>query len=387
MRIKFKRQPLQEKVSLVAGLTEVHSPNEILQNILLRGSKKKGEYFIAATDIESTIVSFFSKNQNISAENADFDFLVPAKRFLDIISQIEGEDVEIDIQKNNWVEIKLPSAQFKIPTLPGNQFPTIPSFPGNKNFKLPIHGIVNILPSLLKFSSAETVRRNLNGVLFDRFEEGKIRFVATNAHELAYFHMEIEGKADFEKVLISRKAIGEIVKAVRSSDRESGTGAELSIDEKKVFFRFGDTTVISTPVDQSFPDYLRVVPDTSSLEPIVVDKNKMLGAVKRVDIFCSEPKQMDLQFSSSSTKDANSAPLLSFKSAKGEMGEGSEAVPVEFKGEGDIEASFNPDFLMDSLNFLDGNTVRFWPGDGDGPAVFTLSDTKDFICLVMPIKP
>jgi len=50
-----------------------------------------------------------------------------------------------------------------------------------------------------------------------------------------------------------------------------------------------------------------------------------------------------------------------------------------------VKGSFNPDFLEDSLNFVDGEKVEFRPGDGSATAVFTLQDTKDFVCVVMPL--
>ncbi len=371
LKIKFKRQPLLDKISTVIGLTESNSPNELLKNVLMRGSTKKKQCFIAATDLQSTIVSFFTKEE---VSGADFDVLIPAHKFLDIVKQIQDEEVEINIHKNDWVEIKLPFAQFKFPCLPGKDFPKIPHISAGKGFKVPVASIANMLPSVLNFSSSDMLKRNLNGVLFEPFE-GKIRFVATDGHRLAYFQKQLEGGADFEKAVVPRKAVGEIAKVLRSCDSETENIAEFSFDEEKVFFKVGQTTVVSTPVDSPFPDYARVIPDISSIDPVAVDKNAMLGAVRRVGVFCSDPRKMDLEVASSS---------LSLKSGQTEGGEGNETVTVQFKGE-EVKASFNPDFLSDSLNFLDGETVEFRPGDGNTPAVFTLPDTQDFFCVVMPV--
>lgn len=401
MKVKFKKQALVERISSVMGLTENKSPNDLVKNILLRGSGKKNGAFIAATDMESTIVSFFAETEN---PGADFDVLIPAHKFLDIVRRIDDEEMEINIHKNNWMEITLPSAAFKFPCLPGKNFPRIPPLSMKGGFKIPVSEIANSLPSVLNFSSNDLARRNLNGVLFEQFE-GKIRLVATDSHRLAYFQREVEGAPDFDKVVVPKKAVGEIVKIVRGLEKEEEDEnfAEFLFDKDKVFFRVGQTTVISTPIDSPFPDYARVIPDISSATPVVIDKNRMLGAVRRVGVF--SPK-VDLTLASSS---------LSFSSGQTEEGEGSESVPVELgdkspdagrpaaerpgqDGDRDggeeadgqerhdlVKVSFNPDFLVDSLNFLDGEKVEFRPGDGGTPAVFTLQDTKDFVCVIMPV--
>lgn len=397
MKVKFKKHVLAERISSVIGITESKSPNDLVKNILLRGSGKKKESFIAATDMESTIVSFFTETEN---PGADFDVLIPAHKFLDIVRRIDDEEMEMNIHKNNWIEITLPSASFKFPCLPGKNFPQIPPLSMKGSFKIPVSQIAGSLPSVLNFSSDDLARRNLNGVLFEHFE-GKIRLVATDSHRLAYFQREIEGKTGFDKVVVPKKAVGEIVKIVRGLEKEDEDAnfAEFLFDKDKVFFKVGRTTVISTPIDSPFPDYARVIPDVSSTAPIVVDKNKMLGAVRRVGVFSQEQKKVDLTLASSS---------LSFSSGQTEEGEGSESVPVESGGKGpdagqvaaelpdkggdrngkeetEVKVSFNPDFLVDSLNFLDGEKVEFSPGDGGTPAVFTLQDTKDFVCVIMPV--
>lgn len=392
MKVKFKRHSLQEKIASVIGLTESNSPNEILKNILLRGSAKKKEAFLAATDLESTVVSSFPEGEG---RGVDFDVMVPAQKFMDIVRRIEDEDVEVNIHKNDWMEIKLASAQFKFPCLSGRDFPKIPSPSGGSSFKVPVTAVSGMLPSILNFSSNEPVRRNINGVLIEPFD-GKVRFVATDSHKLAYFQREVDGGADFEKVVVPRRAVGEMAKLLKASEKESDSVAEFSFDKEKVFFRVGDTTVVSTAVDSPFPEYVRVIPDMSSSEPAVVDRNRMMGAVRRVAVFCSEVKKVDLEISSSS---------LSFMSDQTEAGEGRESVAADFKGTmtadrsqdpggkesagaGEAEVlkvSFNPEFLVDSLNFLDGETVEFRPGDGGSPAVLTLPGTGDFVCVVMPV--
>lgn len=370
MDVKFKRQPLLEKISLVSGLTEARSPSEVVRNVLLRGSKKRKECVVAATDLESTIITSFKPDD---APAADFDFLAPAQRLLEVVRNIDDEEILLKIQKNNWIEITTRSAQFKLPTFPGKDFPTIPPVSGKTGFSLPPETISNVLPAVLNFSSDDMIRRNINGVLFERVE-GMLRLVATDSHRLAYFQKKVDLPGEFESVVLPRKAAGEIAKILRNSEKESGEAA-FSFDSEKVFFTLGDTTVISSPVDSPFPEYGRVVPDIKSISPAVIDKNVMLGAVRRVSVFCEDPKKVDIKVS---------AETVSFNSGETEIGEGLETIPAKFSGT-ETNTSLNPGFVVDSLNLLDGNSVEFRPGDGNSPAILSLEGSDDVVCILMPV--
>ncbi len=378
MDIKVKRQPLLEKLSLVIGLTESNSPNDILKNILIRGSLKKKEAFIAATDLESTIVSFFRSED---CPKADFDILVPAQIFMETIRNIDTDEVTIKVHKNNWMEVVIPSAKFKFPYIPGSEFPNVSFSSSNRQFNIPASSISNTIPSLLNFSSKEISMRNLNGVLFEPMD-GKIRLVATDSRRLAYFQRDVGEKPDFEKVVLSRKAVAELAKIVKSSEKEKEDqdgNVHVSFDKEKAFFKSGDTTVISTPVDIPFPEYTRAVPDISSLDlnPAVTDRNKMLGTVRRVSVFSHDSKRVDVKAEGLT---------LSFTSGQTEYGEGIETIALNSAVD-EAKASFNPEFIVDSLNFLDGADIEFRVGDGKKPAVMKMVDNEDFFCVLMPLLP
>ncbi len=370
MEVKFKRQALLEKSSLVIGLTETASPNEILRNILLRSSKRRKELFIAATDIESTIVSFFEPGEG---GEADFDLLVPGRKFVEILRRMEQDEVLINVHKNNWMEIKTSSALFRLPCLSGKDFPKIPSLSSDKTgFSIPVPFISYILPSILNFASEDTMRRNINGVLFEMLEGGKVRLVSTDTHRLAYYQNEVDSTGAFDKAVISKRALAEIAKVLKASEKDSEDKAGFHLQDGKVFFTLGETTVISSLIDSDFPEYSRVIPDISSQEPAVCDKNRILGAVRRVSIFS---EKIGLHLTSSS---------LSFSSGETDEGEATESVSVTYSGE-EKKASFNPRFIADSLNLLDGDEIEIRPGDGSSPAVITLSGSDDFVCILMPV--
>ena len=375
MEVTFKRQALLEKISMVIGLTESHSPNETLRHVLVRCSAKKKECLLAATDLESTIVSHFSPEDSPSA---DFEFLVSGQKFLDIVRQMDVEDISINIHKNNWIEINTPSANFKFPCSPAKDFPKIPAAPAAKSFSVSPVAISYYLQSLLSFAEDEAVRRNINGVLFERTGDF-LRFVATDSHRLAYFQRKVDVSGDFENVLVTRKAVVEMAKVLRLSDKGEEREATFSFGNGKVFFTVGGTTIISTPVDMPFPEYARVVPDVGSEDFVLVGRANMQGAIKRVGIFVDDPKKVDLSFGEGAVS------VSSGKTASGEAAETVSYVGGELKEDARVDVSFNPVFLTDSLNFLDGEEIEFYPGGGKGPSVMKLSGSEDFICVLMPV--
>lgn len=374
MEVRLKRLPLLEKISAVSGLTETNSPNEVIRNVLVRCSAKKNLCYIAATDLESTIVSHFKPDDSPSA---DFEFLIHGQKFLDIIRQMEEEEISLSIHKNNWIEINTPCGSFKFPCSPATDFPKIP-VSGNPLFTIPAEVLSGFLSNIINFAENEALRRNINGVLFEKAGDN-LRFVATDSHRLAYFQRKVEMSGEFEKVLITRRAVVEMSKALRAADDNDGDrNVVFSLNDSKVFFTIGGTTIVSTLIDTPFPEYTRVIPDVKSATSVRLDNGALLGAVKRVSVFSEDPKRVNLGFKESG---------LSLSSGKTQTGEGVENVPFtgsKLSQDAQVDVSFNPVFITDSLQFLDGEEIDFCPS-AEGPSVIKLADTEDFLCVLMPV--
>ena len=68
-----------------------------------------------------------------------------------------------------------------------------------------------------------------------------------------------------------------------------------------------------------------------------------------------------------------------------DIGEASETIPVPFSGE-PMEIGFNPDFLRDGLESVDGGDVLLKLISALRPGLISAADGSGFLYLLMPIR-
>jgi len=394
MKVEFNKKELQKRVSAVAGIVASQSSLTIGEYILLRSSGKENQTFVAATDLETTIVSYFSETEN---PGADFDALVPAHKFLSILKEINAETVEIEFHKDT-MEIIIPSASFKFPCRPGKDFPKIPAMKmksvenPDEDFAtimgltmeggIPIAAcdIAENLKNLLRFCSTEEGRRNLHGVCFEQLE-GKIRMVASDSYRLSYFEREIGTMHGADSVVISKKAVSEIIKSVKNEAedfRPGGDCAEFVIEKEQIISKIGNTIIITKPVTWDFPDYKKIIKDIFSGTPVIINSKTMMGAVRRIGVFTKESHMFQM---------VTTADKVTISVTDADEDEGKETFSLEFPAseiKNFKKNCYDPRFFEDALIFLNGETIELRPAGEESPAVCTLPKRKDMVCVIMP---
>ena len=95
-----------------------------------------------------------------------------------------------------------------------------------------------------------------------------LRAVATDGHRLARIQLDApEGSQDMPKIIIPRKAVGEIQKLVENPDGI----ATIEVSETKIRLTVGSVIITSKLIDGTFPDYNRVIPQGND-RALVLDR-------------------------------------------------------------------------------------------------------------------
>lgn len=122
--------------------------------------------------------------------------------------------------------------------------------------------LANTLKALKPFQSTEEARYYLSGVYLHIFE-GELHGVATDGHTLCRTKILSEPAEDNEtnenplEFILPSVAVDHLIKLAK--DRKGGA-CLVDIDETAIF-DFGDFKYETKPVDGSYPDYMRVIPD------------------------------------------------------------------------------------------------------------------------------
>ncbi len=331
-----------------------------------------GRLTLAATDLD------LEAQTSVEAEVAAAgDLTVSAATFAEIVRKLAADKVSLDFDaSNNRLAVKAARAKFHLATLPAADWPTLERGEMSHSFALPAATLARALKKTSFAISTEETRYYLNGIFVHATEAGELRFVATDGHRLARFGMTApEGSAEMPGVIIPSRAVAELARLAEAAAKENGDIA-IEVSPQKILFRAGETTLLSKLIDGSFPDYERVIPRSND-RIVTLSRETFAPALDRVATLVSERgRAVKLAF-------ADDCATLSVTSA--DMGSATEDLDAGYDGS-PLEIGFNPRYVADALNALDGDQARLELIDGGRPAILREREDADFLAVLMPMR-
>jgi DNA polymerase-3 subunit beta len=350
----------------------------ILSNILLSTEGPK-TLRLAATDL------YLSVSAAASAEiKSNGTIALGARTLFDIVKSLPEGEVSVQVVGNHSAEIRSGKVRFKIPGMPGQDFPSLPSA-GTAEFAPLDAEELGRLISLTHYSmSTDETRPHLACTLFEG--DGKsVRMVTTDGHRLSkaeYKLAESKKLLNFS-MLVPGKGIAELRRLVEEAkaDRaktggDTPTAIDVATAGGSAFFRRDDAVLSVKLVDEQFPPYNKVIPSSAS-RTIQVSRSMLTEALRRIALVASD-KSGSVRFSAESG-------ILRITSENPDVGEGTEELDVDFAGD-PVEIGFNARYVLDVLQSLDEDTVKLELGGQLDPGVIRPVGPTDFVGVIMPMR-
>lgn len=305
----------------------------------------------------------------------DFDFpeainlAVPGKKLFDIcksLSQDQPLSFELD---EHWLLIKAGKSKFKLMTMAVDQFPLISFADAEAKVALKQDVVLSALQQTSFAMAVHDVRQFLNGMLFD-FQQGQLRFVATDGHRLSMAELECDAGVALKKI-VPRKAIVELVKLLDGG--ESSVLIELA--KSKVRFTSDEGQLVTGLIQGDYPDYTRLLPGVQahSISLVVQD---LKSALVRASILSHD------RFKAASFHFAADNLVIESENAQHENIK--EEVQISSSVE-DLSISFNIVYVMDVLNNIDSDALVFEASAGHKAVTLRPSSGDAVTHIVMPL--
>ncbi len=365
MKVQILQEDLSKAISSAIRFINTRSTLPILNNFLIETDKSKLK--IKATNLEMSIST--SIGAKVEKEGS---ITIPAKIFLDLISNLEKGQLMLSQEKE---ELKIEGSNFKasVPTIPPNDFPSIPENLDPKNsFSLSKNNLLSTLTKILFSASLDETRPVLSGVLFI-FKEDDLTLVSSDGFRLSKKTVKLEKKGEDKEIIIPRSSLIELIKLAKENDNLS---FEYKKSDNQLIVKVGDICLSTRLIDGNFPNFEKIIP-TSSTTTVSLDKNDFERGVHLASVFVrNEGNLIKL-----SVKE-NSVELVS-QSAK----DGFQKNEIEAKVEGaGVEISFNFKFVEEFLNVSEGDSVDVKLTDSTSPAIFVDPKDEKFLHLIMPVR-
>jgi DNA polymerase-3 subunit beta len=363
--MKIKRETLLKPLQMVGGVVERKQTLPILANVLIRIAGSEATF--SATDLE---VELRTKVEIESAR--DEEFTLPARKFMEICRALpEGVDVSLEIEGEKAV-LRAAKGRYTLGVLPAQDFPGVEEKPATERFSIREEVLKGLIEKTHFAMAQQDVRYYLNGLLLE-IRGGRVRAVATDGHRLAVSDAVDPAVAGKDaQVIVPRKAVLELGRLLERTD----SIAEVELSASHIKVTLGGTTFISKLIDGRFPDYERVMPKGEA-QLMVADKDALKQALVRTAILSNE-KYRGIRFK----LEENALELVAHNP---EQEEAEERLEVSYEGKGMI-VGFNVGYLLDVINVLDGDQVRFAVLDASSSCLITGEGREDSRYVVMPMR-
>jgi DNA polymerase III subunit beta len=362
LKISAPREELTRQLGVVVRAASTRTTVQVLAGLLLRAGD--GRLELAATDMEISLRS--SLEASVESEGA---VVVPSKLLADLVRLLPADEVSIEHRSGEGVvEVVSGAATYRLHTYNAEDFPRLPDASTVELMSVDSDAVLETASRVSRAASRDESRPVLTGVLV-RFEGEKLIMAATDSYRLAVKETSMgSGGPDLDAIVPAR-ALGELTRIA-----QSGGGLEIGVLENQVIFTTDGILLTTRRIEGQFPNYRQLLPETFEHE-LALPREELLEVVRRVSVMAQRNAPIRLRFAEGE---------LTVSAQTQDVGEARETMPAPFAAE-PLEIGFNPDFLRDGVESVEGDEVRLKLISSLRPAVIQ-GEGDDFSYLIMPIR-
>lgn len=232
------------------------------------------------------------------------------------------------------------------------------------------------LRQVVRAASRDDLRPILTGVLMASTATG-LRLVATDSYRLAVRDLQGESlqqllPEDQSKVLVAAKGLAEV-------QRLAGDGEiEVVFGDRDVVFRTTRAEITARLIEGEFPNYEQLIP-SGYPNKLTVSRQAFAEAVQRVMIVGQGRDNAAVRLTMSPGAGLELAVVAQ------DVGSSEESLDAKYEGS-ELTIAFNPTFLLDGIEGIEGDEVTLETLDDLKPATLRSADGGDYLYLLMPVR-
>lgn len=362
LKISCSRDELTRQLGVVSRAASTRTTVQVLAGILLRA--EGGRLELSATDMEISLRT--SLDAEVGTEGA---VVVPGKLLVDLARLLPGEDVSIEHRQGEGVvEVVSGAAVYRIHTYNAEDFPRLPDPAGSAMVPIDAEALLATAAKVGRAASRDESRPVLTGILV-RFEGEKLVMAATDSYRLAVKETAMQGAGPELDAIVPARALLELGRVAQDASE-----LQLGLQENQVLFASDGILLTTRRIEGQFPNYRQLLPESFESE-VTLPREELLDVVRRVAVMAQRNAPLRLRFADGE---------LTVSAQTQDVGEAHEAMPVPFSGEA-LDIGFNPEFLRDGIESVDGDELRLKLISPLRPAVLQ-GATDDYSYLIMPIR-
>lgn len=371
MKFKVPGKAFQNNLQLMSKVLNSKNTITILDNFLI---KVEGDrLWITGSDSETTMVSWLE----IFDVEGEGEVAVPSKTLIEMTKETGNQPLEFVMNdETRHFDVNYQKGHFEFMGVDAAEFPKrAAEEEDSRELVIPAEVVSKGIENTLYAVSSDTIRPTMTGIFWD-IKEDNITFVSSDTHKLVRYR-NFQVKPGFEGGLILPAKPASIV---RSMIGKEDTEVLMKISAKGAVFTVGNFKLSCKFIMGNYPNYNRVIVENSPYH-LVVDRESLLNAVRRVSLFASKSTSLvKCEISYDHIK------MVSRDFDYSTMGE--ESVDCTYEGE-PMMIGFATNYMIDILSHLDCDDIKISLVDPARPGLFEplqQNPDENIVVLQMPIQ-
>lgn len=366
MKFAASSADLLKALQTVSGAVPSKSTLPILECILFE--EDAGGLRLSATDLEISILQRVS----VTMETAGpVRVAVPAKRLIDTLRALPDLPVQFSADGEFNVLVTTDKGEYKMAGFDGADYPALPELADSSRIETDGALVKRAIHKTQFAVSRDALRPAMMGIYF-QISKNSGRAVATDGRSLVKLTLDALTSDEDIDFIVPEKAMSLAAKVATDGP------CSLIVDSGYAGFDFGSSRVLARLIDEPYPNYQAVIPVDND-KKMVVDRDSMLAAVKRVALYSSTMTNQ-IRLSVENGKVGISAEDLERSSSA------HEEVLCDYQGDA-LVIGFNAQYLTDVLQNVDSEEVLFEFSSPNRAGVVTPAQQKDGETMMMLIMP
>jgi DNA polymerase-3 subunit beta len=373
MKFRVERDALADAVAWTAKSLPSRPSVPVLAGVMLRVADNR----LSVSGFDYEVSSQVSTEVQADADGAA---LVSGRLLAEITKALPAKPVDV-AAVGSHLELVCGSARFTLPTMPVEDYPTLPEMPSSAG-TVDAAAFASAVAQVAVAAGRDDTLPLLTGVRVE-LEGGTITLLATDRYRLAI--KELSWRPDSPdaslQALIPAKTLHDTAKTLGPLGGEVTVALSRGgIGEGMIGFVGGARRTTSRLLDGEFPKVRNLLPDHHNAQARI-SVPALIEVVKRVALVAERNTPVRLSLSEDG---------LVVEAGGTEDARASEAMECGYDGE-PMQVAFNPGYLLEGLGALDGPIAVLSLTDPRKPAVLAPAGEDGEIIpgyryLIMPIR-
>ncbi len=328
---------------------------------------------VNATDLETGIEGFYPAQVESEGTVA-----LNARKLFEILRDFPSETIHFEKKENRWVEIGDATVLYHLAGMDPESFPQNPVFEDVELFNIDSGQLKKMIDKTAGIiGPPDDKRAHVLGVYLHTIAESdrnELRMVSTDIGRLAKVdysygknvHLPMESG-----ILIPKKGLMEVAKFL-----ETDGIVQFGVCDKHLILKKEHESFFIRLLEGDFPKYEKAIIKDPQYD-LILDKHSFLSTLKRMSIMT-----MDKYPAVIFTFDHGN---LNIRSTSTELGDCKEDMPVAYDRE-PIEMVYNPRYLIETLNMIEGEKVVINVRGADLPCLIEEEADKNYLAAIMAMK-